>query len=126
MRTIHWNGERWYVSEQSLVARARRWLVWFGGWEKANGAGWDIKGSPAPVSLFGHRFTHYGWGWQAATSGGWLVYTKRCPATGKPALFISRDGTPGRAHTWLFGAPPQVETAARERRVCADYPRAVA
>lgn len=37
MRTIHHNGEHWYEDRRSLPKRLRTWLIWFGGWEKANG-----------------------------------------------------------------------------------------
>lgn len=137
MRTVEFNGEYWYVNEQPLLKRARKWLIWIGGWEKANGEGWHIfmrhldtgkraLRDPTPVSLFGHRFTHYGWGWNVVVSGGYLVYSKRCSHTGKPSLYLSLDGTPGNATMWLFGAPDVVERAAKAKRPCEDYPRRTA
>src|SRR5690349_11986919 len=70
MRTLHWNGERWYVNEMSLLKRVRRWFIWIGGWELANGRGWRLRTPreqgrqiwmhPTPVSVLGHRATFYG------------------------------------------------------------------
>jgi hypothetical protein len=54
---------------RSLLSRARKWLVWFGGWEVGELCQWDL-GWPAwrfdrgvtPISFFGHRLTFFrGW-----------------------------------------------------------------
>jgi len=121
VKTYHWNGERWYENDFSLWKRLRRWVVWFGGWETAKG-GWQfrIPGyarkwlwlSPTPVSLFGHRFTAFGWGWQVRVPGGWLVHSRE---DGRRRLYVSRDGTPNRAHCWIIGAPHDVKRAAEVR-----------
>jgi hypothetical protein len=107
MKTLHWNGERWYVNEQSLLKRVRRWFVWFGGWERANG-GWQLrieyatgrKGwvHPTPVSILGHRATFFGHWMQVRWVGGWLVIDWR-----ERHAYISSNGTPNRAHCWLWG-----------------------
>jgi hypothetical protein len=107
MRTLHWNGERWYVNQQSAWKRVRRWFVWVGGWERANGEGWQFRTpylgrhlwhSPTPVSVFGHRATFYGHWLQVRVSSGWLVVNFR-----ERYAFISANGTPNQAHCWLWG-----------------------
>lgn len=136
MRTIHWNGENWYERDWSIAHRIRHWVIWIGGWEKANGEGWHIlrknphpllypgwRGhiqSPTPWSLFGHRFTHYGWGWNLRIGRDYLTYVKRqryCDGRTLTThrLYLSPDGTPGQAHVWLLGWPHEVEVAARQR-----------
>ncbi len=76
----------------------RKWLVWFGGWEKADGTGWKFRinyghrigwRNPYPLSVLGHMATFFSWGWQIRLSDNyWLVWAKR---TG---LYVSSDGTP--------------------------------
>src|SRR6266699_203698 len=93
---MKWNGEQWYIDERSLWKRCRQWVIWIGGWEKANGTGWrlhceydtSILMSPAPVSVLGHRLTWFGWGWQLKLKRRYyLVWSKS-------GLFVSHDGTP--------------------------------
>jgi len=61
-------------SRLPLLRRARKWFVWFGGWEVPELSQWDSgrsaweirKGGrwrdPFPLSLFGHRVTFFsGW-----------------------------------------------------------------
>lgn len=100
MKTLEHNGEYWYIDDRSLWKRCRQWLIWIGGWEKANGKGWKFlidyghrKGlmSPSPISLLGHHITFFGWGWQIKIrSGYYLVWSKS-------GLYISNDGTPPRS-----------------------------
>jgi hypothetical protein len=98
MRTLKWNGEKWYYDERSRWKRCRQWLIWLGGWEKPNGTGWKFLidygnkkslMSPAPLSLFGHLFTWFGWGWQLKLKRWhrWLVWSKS-------GFYVSSDGTP--------------------------------
>jgi len=97
------NGERWWRDERPILKRARQWLVWFGGWEKANGAGWSFRrGGPTPISLLGHRFTLHRWGWALRTRTGHWVRTP-------DALYLSIDGTPRGAVRYLVGTPEGVQ-----------------
>lgn len=141
MRTYHWNGEFWYASDRSIWKRVRRWFIWFGGWERYNPDGSDswqfripsgfpsdlqlpagvkrpkrwIWMEPSPVSLFGHRFTYFGWGWNLSVPGGWMVYTRKRQAEGR-SLYISANGTPSQARCWIIGAPHSVRQAAEDHR----------
>jgi len=122
MKTYRWNGEYWYHDKRNWLKRARQWLIWLGGWEKANGAGWRVFWSykrklkpPTPVSLFGHRITWYGWGGQIRLGRGWLVYARRPSAEGR-RLYISKDGTPGGAFVWYIGVPADVVSDAETQR----------
>ena len=112
MKTYHWNGENWYKRDWSILHRIRCWLIWVGGWEKANGAGWApfikfINGKRklrdiTPISFFGHRITFFGWGGQIRYRGQYLVWTRE---DGYWEIFISPNGTPSRAIMWLRGVP---------------------
>jgi hypothetical protein len=120
MKTYHWNGEYWYERNWSLWHHIRTWFIWIGGWEKANGAGWRLRyehsgklKSPAPVSLFGDFFTWYGWGWNIRVKRGLLVYSHSGGRARK--MYISPNGTPSQAVTWLFGAPNEIKKKAEER-----------
>ena len=117
MKTYHWNHEenRWYMRDWNLFHHLRHWFVWVGGWEKANGAGWNFfyRGangkrrllSPTPISLFGHRITFYGWGWQIRVGKRWLVASK----AGHPLqVYLSPDGTPSGATSWWYGTPHEI------------------
>jgi hypothetical protein len=115
MKTYHWNGEYWYKRDWSLLKRIRTWLIWIGGWEIANGAGWKLfrkTGNhwrlcdPTPISLFGHRFTYYGWGWHLRTHLGYLTYSRA--GRPKPIMYLSPDGTPGRATIWYLNPPHEI------------------
>jgi len=109
MRTLKYNGEKYYYDERSLWKRCRQWLIWIGGWERANGKGWKFlidygykKGlmSPAPISVFGNFFTWFSWGWQIK-----LAHLHRYLVWSKSGLYISSDGTPPRSdkeHTQGF------------------------
>ena len=121
----HWrdNGEKQYYDTTSLLKRMRTWLVWVGGWEHPwvrpasprdqgeHGSNAVISGTyfstrypdgtragPTPISLFGHRITFYGWGWQVNFWRHpyqyfvWSGYRKGQPAR----IYISHDGTPPR------------------------------
>lgn len=122
MRTYQNQGEGWYVDNSSLFRRVRRWIVWIGGWERAS-SGWRLvivfRGrrrlvSPAPVSLAGHRFTWFGWGWQVRCGRDWLVWCY--PAREQPRrVYLSPNGTPSRAWKWFAGAPREVVTDAALR-----------
>lgn len=97
MRTLKYNGERWYVDERSLWKRCRQWLVWIGGWEKANGAGWQFTldlgnrkklMNPTPISLFGHAVTFFGWG------GRIRLLHKGSLTWSESGIYVSQRGTP--------------------------------
>lgn len=113
-----WNGEYWYEDE-GLARRAVKWVAWFGGWEAHSpkrpwvgmaGRTWTLRerlGMLTPVSLFGHRITFYGWGWQVRLRGGSLVFSKQ-----EGSVYFSPDGTPSSATIWFKGAPREVRAAA--------------
>lgn len=122
MKTWKWNGERWYCDTRSPFKRSRQWLIWIGGWEKPNGGGWRVRlnawpggwrrflpksigDSMAPVSLFGHRVTFFGWGLQIKKRGSRILVFSRCGLRkGQPTkIYLSHDGTPSRATTWYRG-----------------------
>jgi hypothetical protein len=103
MRTLKWNGERWYIDERSLWKRCRQWLIWIGGWEKPNGTGWRFRNSydrsifmpPFPISLLGHLFTFFGWGWQMKLCKLYPFKVYRYVTWSKRSgFYISNDGTP--------------------------------
>jgi hypothetical protein len=107
MKTLKFNGEQWYIDERSRWKRVRQWIIWVGGWELANGKGWrfsvktpygdKIRMGPTPVSLFGHRITFYGWGWDIKIPRyGWLVWSR------ESGLYVSSNGTPPREDTKGF------------------------
>ena len=117
MRTYHWNGEFWYRRDWSLFHRIRNWFIWIGGWEKANGEGWEIfhktfQGwriwDPTPISLFGHRVTFFGNWWQMRTHLGYLTVSR-------VHAYISRDGTTSTATIFYWGAPPDIVRQVQER-----------
>lgn len=115
MKIYRWNDEYWYQDKRNWLRRIRQWFIWVGGWEKANGAGWQLIGthsqslkSPAPIAILGHRAVWYSWGWNIRLGRGWLVYTRKKYADGGRQLYISKDGTPGRAFVWYIGAPSDV------------------
>lgn len=81
------------------LSRARRWLVWIGGWESPELCRWDrgwpawrTDADPTPVSLLGHLVTFYGWGAELRVAGGHLVYTRR-----DGHLYWSPDATPSHS-----------------------------
>lgn len=123
MKTYKHNGEHWYVDSRSPFKRARMWLVWFGGWEKANGAGWEWprrrigRGfyGPTPVAILGHRLTFFGAWMQVRFPRTYLVIRFRKGYSGGPYAYFSNDGTPHSAHHWLFGASRSVVRAAEQR-----------
>jgi hypothetical protein len=112
MKTIRFNGEFWYEDTRSLAKRVAEWIVWVGGWStfRKFSLGFRLR-HLTPVSIVGHRTTFYGHWFDVKTPEGVLVVNLR-----ERYAFISRDGTPGRAHLWLYGAPREIREAA-ERRV---------
>ncbi len=82
------------------LRRMRHNIIWIGGWEVGNG--WSLRASwgwrsPTPVTIC--RFlTFYGWGLDCRLPWTILVWAWR----GERGIYLSRDGTPGRA-TWLLG-----------------------
>lgn len=143
MITYFHNGEGWFQENRSIWKRVRRWIIWFGGWERYDEQGRDswrfrIRSSapdsflaqlprwksrrwiwmdPTPLSLFGHRFTLFGWGWQLRVKGGWMVFSRKRYSDGERKLYISHDGTPSRAHCWIWGTPADVKRAVAERQI---------
>ena len=97
--------------------RARRWLVWFGGWEAPHLSQWDrglpafkIKGSPTPLSLFGHRVTFQWFGFTVDLPG---RLTRLCvywrSGHSGPRIwrvFLSPDSTSSSATHWFIGRRP--------------------
>lgn len=128
MKTYKHNGEYWYVDARSPFKRVRNWLIWFGGWEKADGAGWKIRRDsprggiygPRPVSILGHRVTFFGSWFDVRLPHTILVVRLRAGYDGGPYAYLSRDGTSSRAHHWLFGAPRGVRKAAERRDPIAE------
>ena len=124
MKTLRWNGEYWYVDQRSPWRRIRRWCIWVGGWERANGAGWCLRipsatgghlwMSPTPISLAGHRVTIHRHWFQVRIASGHLVVDLR-----ERHAYISRDGTPNNAHHWLWGV------SAANWHIAADARRAL-
>jgi hypothetical protein len=112
MVVYRWNGERWYEDDRSLWRRALRWVCWVGGLD-AHGLSafkYGLEGL-SPVSVLGHRVTWYGHWADIRTRWGILVVNWR-----DDHAYISRDGTPDRAHVWLRGAPRDVIHEARRGR----------
>jgi hypothetical protein len=118
MSAHRFNGECWYEDE-GLPRRALKWVAWFGGWEAHSPKReWSLRrrslrerlkpGMITPVSLFGHRITFFGWGWQLRLRGGYLVRGS------EGRVYFSPDGTPHSATIWFKGAPEDVEKAAAE------------
>jgi len=118
MSSYRWNGEYWYEDE-GLPRRALKWVAWFGGWQAHSPKrAWSLRrrtlgerlapGMLTPVSLFGHRITFFGWGWQVRLRGGYLVRGQ------EGGLYFSPDGTPSSATIWFKGAPAHVLAAAQE------------
>jgi hypothetical protein len=116
MRVYKHNGEHWYADDRSLWKRLRQWVIWLGGWELANGGGWRLRTSggkvadPFPVSVLGHRLTVYGHWLSAVTPRGYVVVNVR-----ERHAYVSTNGTPRGAHTWIWGAPHEVRKAAEAR-----------
>jgi hypothetical protein len=85
---------------------ARRWLIWFGGWERASTGTWDFKSGPTPVSLFGHRVTFYGGWWMQfkARAGAVVLFAPwaRHRSSSGALAFWSPNGTPGHADATLL------------------------
>lgn len=117
MKTLKHNGENWYIDTRSAFKRARQWLCWIGGWEKANGAGWTIPRaaikldgyleSLTPVSLLGHRVTFQWFGVDIRIRGRgilcWHWKQRRFERAGKGYAYFSRNGTPSEATRWFWG-----------------------
>ena len=87
-----------------MMKRWRVWLIWIGGWEKANSTGWHFRydsgkwRKPYPVSLF-RRITIYSGEWvDIRLQGQYMTINFR-----RRYAYLSRDGTPSRAHKWLWG-----------------------
>lgn len=65
--------------------------------------------------MFGHWF-------QVATRAGWLVVVLKRDEAGKATrhierAFISLNGTPQNAHTWLVGTPDEIVKHVEKRAV---------
>jgi hypothetical protein len=128
MKTLKWNGEKWWVDARPAHLRLRQWVSWFGGWETVNrddreypyrhrwqfrypftvaGRGGQQKlawRDPFPLSLFGHRLTFFGWGGNCRIPGHRiLTWTYRRGQRQHFRAYISTDGTPRTATHWLKG-----------------------
>lgn len=123
MKTLRFNGEYWYEDERPMWKRIQEWICWVGGWKTHSSGGWPLRRRLSlqlltPISLIGHRVTLYGHWFDVKLPIGVLVVNVR-----DRYAFISRNGTPGAAHTWLYGAPHDIRNAARERRACPQRDR---
>ena len=112
MKAYKFNGVTWYIDDRPLWSRIRRWVACVGLRELKNG-GLSWEGEITPLSLFGHRITFFGHWFQAQTPWGWLIVKFARTETGRMTrhleeVFISHNGTPGCAHTWLVGTPPAI------------------
>ena len=120
MKTYHWNGEYWYERRWSILHHIRHWFFWIGGWEKANGEGWQLRHQrpqrklkdPFPIALLGGRITFYGWGGQIRGLHRYLVWSR---SVGSLKIYLSHNGTPGGATTWIKGVPYEIYKVARWR-----------
>ncbi len=103
-------------------SRARRWLVWVGGWEQPELSQWDGGhkawelrnawngkwANPTPVALFDHRVVVQGWGWQLRGRRGYWVYSHHGSGRDVPPRFYwSPNGTTWhkQARIWWQGKP---------------------
>jgi hypothetical protein len=101
------------LNPDSLLMRAFRWVVWFGGWERPHLMRWREGGprfqfrnqhgwrSPNPVSILGHTATCYGWGLTIRPP--WVRNTLTFHWRRQRYAYLSPDGTPSSATLWLFG-----------------------
>jgi hypothetical protein len=133
MKTYKHNGEAWFADERSLFKRVRHWIIWVGGLEKVNQAGWTLESARlswrafhdlpihrrfldclTPISLFGHRATLQWFGLDIRVWGAYLCIhwreTKYGPA--RLRIYRSRNATPSAAHLWIRGVPSDVITDA--------------
>lgn len=120
MKNHFFNGEYWYEDSRPILKRFRQWLIWIGGWETADGK-WSLfwkygLRSPAPLSMFGHRFTYYSWGCDFRFADGWLVWTFDLGRCGSQKVYFSPDGTPDSATAWFLGTPEEVIAASKKRQ----------
>lgn len=115
MLDLHrWNGEFWYVDDRGLLKRTATWVLWPGGWGTFRTWPMRKRLNPhywTPWSLFGHRFTCFGWGLQMRAKGGYWVMA--WDGEGR-RLYWSHDGTPSEATVWVYGTPADVEHSASE------------
>lgn len=121
MKTYRFNGELWYVDDRPLWCRVRRWLVTVGLRELKNGR-LASEGEITPLTLWGGLVTFFGHWFQLRTPWGWLVVVFKRDAGGKATreverAYISATGTPGHAHTWLVGTPPEIVKHVERRAV---------
>ncbi len=92
------------------LRRARRWLVWFGGWESPELCQWDLGwpawrfrdsggklNSPTPLSFCGHKVTFQNFSAHMQTRGGYLC--------------VSWDRRQGRKVYWSPDATPSNKDA---------------
>ena len=86
------------------LCRLRQRVIWFGGWERPNCGGFEIRrgGKIADVTpiTIAKCFTHYRWGWDLKLPGTILVWSPR-----SGGLYLSPDGTPRSATRWIIGKP---------------------
>jgi hypothetical protein len=124
-----WNGEFWYVDNRSVLRRIARWLLWPGGWETFRT--WPLRQRLrphywTPFSMFGHRVTCFGWGWQWRVKGGYWVLAGLNHPERPVHIYWSPDGTPSSATVWLRRPPAEVTHAAAEHLRERDQRKAAA
>ena len=112
MKTYKFNGELWYLDERPLWTRIRRWLMCLGTKELKSGR-LSKDGEWLPAGFLGHRLNLYGHWFDVRTPWGYLVVVFQRDERGRRTrtierAFISPNGTPQHAHTWLVGTPPDI------------------
>jgi len=107
------------------LKRIRRWIIWIGGWEKANSSGWKFTIEhthcnrktgrittihryldPTPISLFGNFLTIQPFGIHISTRWGYLCWSWRKLMQERPNLghcYLSPNATPSAATKWFWG-----------------------
>lgn len=126
MKTYKFNGELWYVDDRPLWCLIRRWFACVGMRELKNGRLSD-EGAITPLGLFGHRINFYGHWFDVRTPWGILVVVFKRDEHGRlvrrglklevERAYLSPNGTPGFAHTWFVGAPPELVRHVEKRPV---------
>jgi hypothetical protein len=129
VKTISFNGEFWYEDNTPLLQRLATWCIWIGGrqrWDRLLGRhvwqsrAWQGLGHAVsglmPIALFGHRVSIHSHHARVRFGGDYICVTWRSgSASVVPYAYISRDGTPQSAHTWLLNPPRALARAARDR-----------
>lgn len=127
MKTLRWNGEKWWVDARSPWLRLRQWVVRPMGWENVNrddrthpyrhrwqfrypftvaGAGGKQRlawRDPFPLIILGGRIVFFGWGGNIRLRSSYLTWTYKRGRRQHFRAYIATDGTPRTAYHWLKG-----------------------